>query len=181
LEEKLAQTKGARLVSVASSAEAVAPAEGFVFSQWKSDQNYDDATAYGQSKLANILFAQGAAKRWGGKDVAVYSCHPGIIMTDLGQTMADTMVEDMKSLDIRRMVVPLVMTVLGPGFVMAQFAVEDGALTQLHLATATDINAPNGAFFTPIGTLAQPSHSAATNPSLADELWMRSLEAVQGH
>lgn len=42
-----------------------------------SEKSYNKLTAYGQSKLANILFAKELAKRLEGTGVTTYSCHPG--------------------------------------------------------------------------------------------------------
>jgi NAD(P)-dependent dehydrogenase (short-subunit alcohol dehydrogenase family) len=45
---------------------------------------YSTAKAYGQSKLANVLFAQELATRVKG-NVLVNSIHPGAVDTDLGR------------------------------------------------------------------------------------------------
>lgn len=42
-----------------------------------SEKSYKKYTAYGQSKLANILFAFELGKRLEGTGVTAYSCHPG--------------------------------------------------------------------------------------------------------
>ena len=45
---------------------------------------YDPSKAYGQSKLANILFTRELAKRLGPKStVKAYALHPGVIASDL--------------------------------------------------------------------------------------------------
>jgi retinol dehydrogenase-12 len=52
------------------------------------DINYHQATywrigAYGQSKLANILFTRELAKRLEGTGVTTYTLHPGVVDTEL--------------------------------------------------------------------------------------------------
>ncbi len=47
--------------------------------------SYDSFRAYGQSKLANLLFARQLAERLKGQKVAVVACHPGAIDTELGR------------------------------------------------------------------------------------------------
>ena len=44
-----------------------------------SDKSYSKYKAYGQSKLANILFGRELAKKLEGTNVTVNSCHPGEI------------------------------------------------------------------------------------------------------
>ena len=57
--------------------------------QW-GDINYENTqysaqAAYGQSKLANILFTRELANRLKGTGVNAYSLHPGVIATELGR------------------------------------------------------------------------------------------------
>ena len=57
--------------------------------QWE-DINYEHTeyssqAAYGQSKLANILFTRELANRLRGTGVNVYSLHPGLIATELSR------------------------------------------------------------------------------------------------
>jgi len=42
-------------------------------------KTYDRCTNYGISKLCNILMAREIAKRYNGKGISAYSCHPGFI------------------------------------------------------------------------------------------------------
>lgn len=51
---------------------------------------YDPWLAYGQSKTANILFAVGLEKRFGGKGIHAYALHPGAIHTNLARHMTET-------------------------------------------------------------------------------------------
>ncbi|KAJ3610976.1 hypothetical protein NHX12_020992 [Muraenolepis orangiensis] len=48
-----------------------------------SERGYDPMKAYGQSKLANVLFARSLAKRLQGTGVSVFSLHPGVVQSDL--------------------------------------------------------------------------------------------------
>lgn len=48
-----------------------------------SDKAYEEATAYSQSKLANVLFTKEMSERLRGTGVTVNAVHPGIVATDL--------------------------------------------------------------------------------------------------
>jgi len=52
---------------------------------------YDPVKAYGQSKLANILFTQELAKRLKGTGITTYCLHPGVIGTELNRHIKDSM------------------------------------------------------------------------------------------
>ena len=45
--------------------------------------------AYGQTKLANILYTRELAERLKGSGVTVYCLHPGVIATELGRHIKD--------------------------------------------------------------------------------------------
>ncbi|XP_788671.3 retinol dehydrogenase 13 [Strongylocentrotus purpuratus] len=48
-------------------------------------KKYEALQAYGQSKLANVMFTRELARRLKGTGVTSYSLHPGVINTDLGR------------------------------------------------------------------------------------------------
>jgi len=74
---------GARIVNVSSLAHKKA---NIYWDDINWEKNaYDPQKAYGQSKLANILFTQELAVRLEGSGVNVYSLHPGVIATELGR------------------------------------------------------------------------------------------------
>lgn len=52
-----------------------------------SDETYDEADAYNQSKLANVLFSRHLSKLLEGTNVTVNSLHPGIVDTNLMRHM----------------------------------------------------------------------------------------------
>ncbi|KAK7881305.1 hypothetical protein WMY93_029714 [Mugilogobius chulae] len=62
-----------RIVVVASVAHTWT---GLRLDDINSERNYDTMKAYGQSKLANVLFARSLAKRLQGTGVSVFSLHP---------------------------------------------------------------------------------------------------------
>src|SRR6266481_2427068 len=67
-----------RIVIVSSSAGVnQAPAEGIMFDNLDGHRFYKPFTFYGQSKLANALFAKELARRLSARGIAVNSIHPG--------------------------------------------------------------------------------------------------------
>uniref|UniRef100_A0A3Q3J1T8 Uncharacterized protein n=1 Tax=Monopterus albus TaxID=43700 RepID=A0A3Q3J1T8_MONAL len=70
----------ARIVVVASVAHTWT---GLRLDDINSERNYDAMKAYGQSKLANVLFARSLARRLQDTGVSVFSLHPGVVQSDL--------------------------------------------------------------------------------------------------
>jgi NAD(P)-dependent dehydrogenase (short-subunit alcohol dehydrogenase family) len=84
----LMKQKGARVVVVASSAQSFGRIN-FDDLNWKK-RRYVAFRAYGQSKLANMMFALELQRRLdaAGADLMVTAAHPGYTATDLQRTMA---------------------------------------------------------------------------------------------
>jgi WW domain-containing oxidoreductase len=68
-----------RIVIVSSSAATTqAPAEGIMFDNLDGHRFYKPLTFYGQSKLANALFAKELSRRVSARGIVVNSLHPGV-------------------------------------------------------------------------------------------------------
>ena len=79
----------ARIVNVSSEAHKIAIG-GLDFDyMWKALLGYNPWVAYGQSKLANILFTQELQRRAdaAGRDWTVATLHPGGVQTNLGRSL----------------------------------------------------------------------------------------------
>ncbi len=81
----LEKTPGARLINLASDAHKAAR-KGMSWDDLQRTQSYGGAgfAAYGESKLANILFTREFAKRHGDADITAVSVHPGAIRSGFG-------------------------------------------------------------------------------------------------
>merc|ERR1712183_29165 len=169
-------------MGVASSAERSAPPSGMRFEDlWLPKDglmhdDYEDGQAYGQSKLANVMYAKELATRLNGTDVSTYSLHPGVILTELGRDMGPELMENMKSQNI---ITSFITGTFFKLFYFSNFSAEDGALTQLHLATANKEKLVNGGFYHPIGSLTEPTHPQASNQTLAHLLWEETQLAIK--
>jgi len=173
LEPLLRQTQNARVVQVTSAAEAGAYPDGLRFDSWTSqDKDYDDGHAYSESSLARVLFAQGLAARLEDSSVTVRSCHPGIIDTSLGDGFLSNMEAKLKK-NMGGIVGAVVYQLYLAFWKSAVFSKnEHGALTQLYLATAPELDqASSGKYFHPIGKMVPPEHGQARNVTLQKLMW----------
>ena len=80
LEDRLASSVPARVVTVASDAHRVGRID---FEDLQGARRYSGWKAYAQSKLANILFTYELARRWQGRGITVNCLHPGAVDTAL--------------------------------------------------------------------------------------------------
>ncbi|RKH22685.1 SDR family oxidoreductase [Corallococcus praedator] len=79
LVDRVRERKG-RIVVVSSSASIEqAPREGIAFDNLDGHRGYKPFTFYGQSKLANALFAQELSRRLKGRGILANSLHPGAV------------------------------------------------------------------------------------------------------
>lgn len=122
---------------------------------------YSKYKAYGQSKLANILFAKELAKRLEGTGVAVNSLHPGVVKTELGRHMNAT---------LRKYIVEPLFT---PFFKTPW----EGAQTQIRLAVDPELENVTGKYFSDCKEKT-PSRDAR-NDETATWLWNKSAELVK--
>ena len=80
--ERIKEAPAGRVVTVSSAAHR---RKWISFDDLQSKRSYSKFHAYGQSKLANILFTQSLAKRLKGTNVTAYSLHPGVVLTELAR------------------------------------------------------------------------------------------------
>ena len=180
----LKKSTPSRVISVSSSAEMSAYPDGIRFDLWKTVEQspeYEDGAAYGQSKLANLMFARELARRLeteGETGVSVYACHPGIIETDLTRDMVPHMEAEAAK---KGVLGKAWQQALGLLFNAALLTREDGALTQLQLGTSPTVGewAVQGEFYSPIGQLTEPLHPQARNMTLQKLLWTETDAAIQ--
>ncbi len=139
----------ARVVNVASDAHRMVP--GIDFDDPEGKTRYRPFRAYGQSKLANILFTFELARRLEGTGVTANCLHPGFVATNF-TTGKGWLYWVMRQ--AARVVA------LGP---------EDGAKTSVFLASAPEVEGVTGAYFSKCKP-ARP-RAAALDASAARRLW----------
>ncbi|GAX16462.1 retinol dehydrogenase 11 [Fistulifera solaris] len=185
LRDSLIASAPSRVVAVSSIAEQGAyQPDGFRFELWKplnvehaTSMGYEDGMAYGQSKLANAMFAKELAEQLKEHGVTAYSCHPGVIVSELTRYLVASIEEEalQKSWWSR-----MYLNALGKYFELAQMKTSDGALTQLHLAVSNVSELSNGGFYHPIGKLkGSPNHAQGSNEKLRKELWRETERMIK--
>ncbi|KAM0540653.1 hypothetical protein ACHAPJ_013546 [Fusarium lateritium] len=145
-----------RVVVLSSHAHNVAPAGGIDFNSLKSEAtHFNTWTRYGQSKLANALFARSLARRY--PQLRVSSLTPGNVDTNLASTWLDS------SLLLRA-----AKLVFFPVLRVFVSTVEQGALNQLWASVSDSV--VSGEYYAPVGIHGKASQ-LATDDQLADRLW----------
>jgi NAD(P)-dependent dehydrogenase (short-subunit alcohol dehydrogenase family) len=156
-----AQAHGdARVVSLTSEGLMLAPEGGIIFRDLKTTQDYGFGARwrrYGQSKLANVLYAQQLAERY--PEVSFVAIHPGVVGTDL--------VSSLGFLD--RMFVYATSTIMKP---------EDGCKSPLWGATVPRSAFTNGGYYCPVGEVGKPT-KWTQDKKLSEELWTWTESALR--
>lgn len=151
---------GSRVVTVSSMAHRVRA--GIRFDDLQSERSYDRVAAYGQSKLANLLFTYELQRRLAplGGTIAV-AAHPGVAATELVRNLPGPV----------RLVLPAVMPLFTQGPAM-------GALPTLR--AATDPAVLGGQYYGPDGWRENRGHPrvVASSKQSHDEVVQRRLWAV---
>ncbi len=144
-----------RVVVVSSEAHRQAPKGGIEFDNLSGEKRYGAWTAYGQSKLSNILFAKELAKRLRGSRKTANALHPGVIVTALKRSMPTVGQWALQAAS------PLLLK-----------SIPEGASTQCFVATHPSVAGTSGEYFSNCN-VAQPM-ALAGDAELATRLWAES-------
>lgn len=174
--EKTAETADVKIISVSSSAHFNGIPEIGVYTNLADINNAEKfvgLTWYGQSKMANVLFAQEIAAQMEGKRVFSNAAHPGVVNTAFLDKALDLFEETMHP--VAATFINGFITVLKEGLMWTS---DDGALTQVFLAASSDVveNDIRGKYFHPIATEVTPS--PLVTEELQKALWKFSEELV---
>jgi WW domain-containing oxidoreductase len=149
-----------RIVMLSSSAHRQAPKAGIEFDNLDGAKHYSGWAAYGQSKLANLLFAKQLARHFAGSKKTANAVHPGVIRTGLQRHMNPLLAGTL--------------SVMGP---LVLKSVEQGAATEVYAATHPQLAQVSGEFLADCN-IAQP-RADANDPELARKLWEVSEQIVR--
>ena len=144
----------ARIVSVSSAAHIGAKIR---FDDVQFNNGYSGWAAYGQSKLANVLFTYELARRLEGTRVTANVLHPGFVATGFGHNNGGLMGAGMKLFQR-----------------LAARSPEKGAETSIHLATSPEVEGVSGKYFA--DKIAVKSSPESYDRDTATRLWLLSEE-----
>jgi retinol dehydrogenase-12 len=154
--QKTAAEQGeARIVNVASDSHRGARIN---FDDLQGERSYSSFAAYGQSKLANVLFTFELDRRLQGTSITANALHPGFVSTQMGNNNGLLARWAMKIAHL---------FALSP---------EEGALTSIYLASSPEVKGLRGQYF----TSRQPvsADPAAYDRKTAERLWQVSEELL---
>lgn len=158
------KTVASRIVNVSSLAHT------FGSMNWddlNSEKSYNAVTAYGQSKLANILFTNELARRLGeDSNVSVYSLHPGSIRTELTRHLGEGLC----------FIIPHMIKFVYPVFCMFSKTPWEGAQTTIHCAVSDEAYESKGKYFSDCKP--KKPTADARNSEFASRLWTISEKMV---
>jgi retinol dehydrogenase 12 len=157
LHEVLVASAPARIVNVASRAHTRARMH---FDDLQLQRGYSAWRAYGQSKLANVLFTRALARRLEGTAVTANALHPGVVATGFGRN--------------RPGLLNFLVKLASPLFVTA----EQGADTLIWLASSPEVEGQRGGYYVKRRRV-EPSRRARSEAD-AERLWTASEQLVRG-
>jgi NAD(P)-dependent dehydrogenase (short-subunit alcohol dehydrogenase family) len=148
----------ARIVNVSSMAHTRGKID---FADLQSEQRYDLWKAYGQAKLALILYTYELARRLEGSGVTVNALHPGVIASNFDQGLSPFLRWGWK------LIRPMLSTV------------EQGARTTLYLATSPEVEGVSGQYFS--NSKAVKSSPRSYDVAVRQRLWQVTEELIRAH
>lgn len=156
LKPQLAAAAPSRVVNTASDAHRRAKLD---FDDLQCANNYRAFTAYGRSKLCNILFTRELARQFAGTGITANSLHPGVVNTRFADGGHGALYQ------VFRVVKKLALTP------------EKGAKTIIYLASSPDVAGVTGEYFRKCAR-ATPTKEAQDDDA-ARRLWKES-EKIAG-
>jgi NAD(P)-dependent dehydrogenase (short-subunit alcohol dehydrogenase family) len=131
-----------------------APAVGIDFDNLRGEGAFDAMDAYGRSKLANALFSLELAQRLDGSGVTSNVIHPGLVKTNIVRT-APALLRGAFNLF---------------GGIIAKTP-EQGAATQVYVATNPALVGVNGAYFEDCNPVTVSGDHHMFDAPMAERLW----------
>src|SRR5438132_7244598 len=145
----------ARIVNVSSNSHEA----GYIQLDDLQAEHYRSMRAYGQSKLAVVLFTYELARRLQGTGVTANCLHPGFVATNFAQSDAGPAVR-------------LLVKLIGSFGTSPQ----EGAKTSIYLASSPEVEDVTGKYF--VKSIPKRSAAISYDESLQRQLWEQSAKLV---
>ena len=151
----MATTEGSRIVHVGSQqGYRAAPEVGIDFDNLRGEGEHSGFQAYGRSKLANALYSLKLSARLDPLQTTSNVIHPGFVKTNIGRSA------------------PGIIKWLYEGAQsMLAKTPEQGAATQVYVATAPALAGVTGAYFEDCNPVTIEGHNYVFDREMADRLW----------
>jgi len=163
---RLYMSRQGRIVVVGSrAAYTSAPEAGIEFSNLSAADAYEDRRAYGQSKLANILFSLHLGKLLRGTRITTNALHPGLINTEIDRNMSR-----FKQTGFA------VLASLG-----GTKTVEEGAATSCFVATSPSLGSTSGKYFEDCNAVTVVGATHMQDEAMAEDLWRVSEDLTRSY
>lgn len=145
----------ARVINVSSGSHR---GETININHFQGKRMYSGFRAYGESKLANILFTYELARRLEGTGITVNAIHPGFVATNIGTNNG------------------WIVRAIRPLMDLFAMSAEEGADTINYLAISKEVEEITGKYF--IKRKAVSSSAISYDESIARRLWQVSMELI---
>ncbi|EPE10820.1 short-chain dehydrogenase reductase [Ophiostoma piceae UAMH 11346] len=138
------------------------PADGINYESLHHTGDHKPFVLYGQSKLANALFARKLAVMY--PTLSITASHPGVVKSEIWDKDGGGLF----SFVLRYLVIPL------------RVDIDEGSKTQLWCATAPLPKVQTGAFYFPVGKL-HTYKGVSANQGIIDKLWEWTTSELAKH
>jgi NAD(P)-dependent dehydrogenase (short-subunit alcohol dehydrogenase family) len=163
--ERLYVAEQGRVVVVASrAAYRSAPSTGIMFDDLTMSGDYGDDTAYGHSKLANVLFSLELGRLLSNTRITSNALHPGLINTEIDRNLNK-------------------ITQFGFGLLtrLSGKTIEEGAATSCFVATSEELSSTSGKYFEDCNAVSIDGKDNLTSMPMANQLWLASEKLVSDY
>ena len=161
----LRESRESRIVHVSSkSAYVQAPDVGIDFNNLKGEGAFDYWEAYGRSKLANALFSLELSTRLKGSSITSNALHPGLVQTNIARNA------------------PIILRTAFDWFGgLISKSIEEGAATQVYVATNPNLKEVSGAFFEDCNPVNVSGDHFLFDKAMAERLWTTSERMIESY
>lgn len=135
------------------------------------EKQYDGMKMYGQSKLANVLFAQELSDRYKNKGIVTNSVHPGLVATQMFHQGIPKWFSPLVGKEWAEQIKDTIATF--------SWTADEGSLSQLYLAVGNKVKSEkiSGKYFHPIARELDPDPNAK-DMAVQKRLWRMSEDFI---